>query len=113
MEKLIVVIVPSRLRKKLRNAVVKEGVRMTILESSGAFLGKKSATFLIASEAKKVSETLAIIRATCKRKSVFVADNVVDSSVGGVDMPLGAAGARMEIGGALVFVLDIEKSERI
>lgn len=113
MQKLLVVIVPSRSGKKLRNAVIKEGVGMTILQSVGAFLGKRNATFLIACESKQVEKILKIIRETCKRNSVFVADSAVDAGSPVTDLPLGAPSTKLEVGGALVFVLDVEKSERI
>ncbi len=113
MDKLIFAVVQSRHNKKLREALLKEGFRATELVSQGAFLGKRSTTFMMAAPEKKVSRILEIIRANCKRKSVFVSNTIADPSAMGADFPLGADSAKLEVGGALVFVLKIEKSERI
>jgi uncharacterized protein YaaQ len=113
MEKLVVAIVQSRHNKKLKEALLSEGFRVTELMSQGAFLGKRSSTFLTAVSDAKVESILEIIRKTCKRKSVFVADTIADPVASGVDLPLGHDSTRMEVGGALVFVLPIEKTERV
>lgn len=112
MEKLVIAIVQSRHNKKLKEGLLKEGFRATELMSQGAFLGKRSSTFVMAVPEGKVKRVLDIIRERCKRKSVFVS-NAADPGVMGADLPLGSVSAKLEVGGALVFVLKIEKTERI
>lgn len=113
MDKLIFAVVQSRHNKKLKEALLKDGFRATELLSQGAFLGKRSSTFMMAVSDSKVRKVLEIIKANCKRKSVFVSNTVADPSAMGVDLPIGSDSAKLEIGGALVFVLKIEKTERI
>lgn len=113
MEKLIVAIVQSRHNKKLKDALLKEGFRATELMSQGAFLGKRSSTFIMAVPASKVKGALEVIRATCKKKSMFVASSGGDAVVTGGDVALGVSSVQVEVGGALVFVLPIEKTERV
>ena len=107
--KLLVAIVHATNTKKLRAALLSADFRLTKLESAGGFLGKKSTTYLIGASASGVDDVLKIIEKNCAKKSEFVAESLADA--GGIieDIPLAENATKLSIGGATVFVIDIEK----
>lgn len=113
MKKLIIAIINSRSTKKLKDELLGAGFRITELESKGGFLGKKSTTFVIGAETKHVEKILSIIEKNCKRKEEFIAG--AGQSVGEVlgDVALDEGTAKLQTGGATVFVLNIDTFKKI
>lgn len=104
--KLIIAVVQDKDSAKLAQNLVKENIRATKLASTGGFLHAGNTTFLIGTEDHLVDHVKSVIQQSCKAREQVVA-------------PMSPMGASMEsyipypvnvqVGGATVFVLDIEQ----
>lgn len=109
--KLLMAIVQDVDSRGAMEALVEQGFRATKISTSGGFLVRGNATILIGVQDEQVDTVLDILRQHCHARKEFV------STV----MPLSeAASARhwmqpleVEIGGATVFVLDVERFEHM
>ncbi|ACV57186.1 MULTISPECIES: cyclic-di-AMP receptor [Alicyclobacillus] len=107
--KLVIAVVQDKDSNKLAQNLVKEDIRATKLASTGGFLHAGNTTFLIGVEDHLVDRVMQIIQRSCKAREQVVA-------------PMSPMGASMEsyipypvnvqVGGATVFVLDIERFEQ-
>jgi uncharacterized protein YaaQ len=104
--RLIIAVVQDKDSVKLSDRLVKAGIRATKLASTGGFLRSGNSTFLIGVEKEKVDDVLDIIRQSCRSREQLVS-------------PMSPMGNQMEsyvpypvsvqVGGATVFVVDVEK----
>lgn len=107
--KLIIAVVQDKDSNRLSNALVEADYRATKLASTGGFLKSGNSTFLIGVEDEQVSPVLEIIKENCKAREQLVAPV---SPMGGnadsyVPYPI-----EIQVGGATVFVVDVEKFEQ-
>ena len=107
--KLIIAVVQDKDSNRLSNALVEADYRATKLASTGGFLKSGNSTFLIGVEDQQVSTVLEIIKDNCKAREQLVAPV---SPMGGnadsyVPYPI-----EIQVGGATVFVVDVEKFEQ-
>jgi len=108
--KLIIAIVQDKDAGRLLDALVKKRYRATKLSSTGGFLRNGNTTLLIGVEDSGVQDVLGIIKSTCRSRREYVT-------------PLPPAGGPAEsyvpfpvevvLGGATIFVLDVERMEKI
>jgi uncharacterized protein YaaQ len=109
--KLLVAIVQDVDAREVLEALVADGYRATKISTSGGFLVRGNATVLIGVQDEQLEPVLGILRKHCHARKEFV------STV----MPLSeAASARhwmqpleVEVGGATVFVLPVERFEHM
>lgn len=104
--RLIIAVVQDKDSVKLSDRLVKEGIRATKLASTGGFLRSGNSTFLIGIENERVDEVLDIIRQSCRAREQLVTPmspmgNQIESYV---PYPVS-----VQVGGATVFVLDVEQ----
>ena len=114
MEKLIVAIIQSAHAKKLKEALLAEGIRLTEVGSRGGFLGKKSLTMFMGVKENEVSKVLDAIKKHSRKKDVFIAGE--SSGEPGTmlqDVPLIKNATQIQVGGALVFVIPVDETLRI
>jgi len=103
--KLVVAIVQDEDAGPLHDALVSQGFPLTRLNSVGGFLRKGNATILVGVPARRLSPLLAVIRDNCRtRTGYFVPTFPMD-----VAEPLLPEPVEVEIGGALVLVLDVDR----
>jgi len=105
--KLIMVIVNSEDSNKLVDKLAKNKVRVTKLASTGGFLRSGNSTLFIGTEDEKVEEIIAIIKDTCSSRT----QTVTAPSFGinaGINMPM-----EVVVGGATIFVVDVDRYEKI
>ncbi len=103
--KLIVAIVQDQDQQILGRALLENDVRATKLSSTGGFLRSGNTTFLLGVEDERVDEVLAIIKRSSQSREQYISSPVhmdVNLEVSNT-YPL-----RVEVGGAIVFVLPIE-----
>lgn len=81
----------------------------TRVGSAGGFLEQGNVTLLVGVEAARVTEALRAIAATCQTRSQYVnpLPPIVDPARYGVSFPL-----EVHVGGAVVFILDLDRYER-
>ncbi len=108
--KLIIAIVHDRVKQKLSDALVAEGIAHTQLGSSGGFLRQGNATLLIGVEDDRVQAILAIVRQKCQTKETFrpVGAELSQAQIGAFGSVISESA-----GGAVAFVLNIEETHRI
>ncbi|NLU41702.1 MAG: hypothetical protein GXX08_05835 [Firmicutes bacterium] len=107
--KLIIAVVQDQDVDRLVDALMDEGYRATKLASTGGFLKSGNTTLLIGVEDSHADRVVDIVKDTCKSRTQMVA-------------PLTAVGRSMSnyvpspvevpIGGATVFVVNVERFEK-
>lgn len=107
--KLIMAIIHERDKKKAGDALLQAGHQFTVIASTGGFLRDGNTTLLIGSADEDVDDIIGIISGCCKAREQFVNQSPPDA--------LGAGGillnpVRVKIGGATIFVMDVERFER-
>ena len=104
--KLNLAIVQDKDSRRLMEALVKAEFQATMLASTGGFLREGNATILIGTDEAKVEGVLAIIQRTCHVREQLVSP--LPPVVEPVDSYISAP-VKVQVGGAVVFVLDVER----
>ena len=94
----------------LVDALTDKDYRVTRLHSQGGFLKQSHATILAGVEEARVDDVLATIRETCHARSQFINPMPPIMEPGEFYMPYPV---EVQIGGATVFVLDIDSFVRL
>lgn len=101
--KLIIAIVNNDDCHAVLGEITRNGLSATKLSTSGGFLRAGNATLLIGAEEEKVSEIIEIIRRFSSKRTQLVQANPAFSGESFIPMPV-----EVTVGGATVFVLDVE-----
>lgn len=107
--KMIIAIVQDKDSAKLAQNLVKEGIRATKLASTGGFLHAGNTTFLIGADDEKVDDIKSLIQASCRSREQVVTPM---SPLGGQLESYIPYPVTVQVGGATVFVLDVEQFEQ-
>ncbi len=108
--KLVIAIVQGEDADRLVGELIAEGFRVTRIASTGALLRRENVSLLIGVEDRNVARVLAIVRRTCRRRKEVVIPYAPAMEPGLLWLP---ENFEVEIGGATVFVLPVERLERI
>lgn len=106
--KLIMAIVSSDDSSKVSAGLTKEGFYATKLATTGGFLMAGNTTFIIGTEDEKVSEAIEIIKKHSKKRTQMV-PSTTNYGVGGYS----SFPVEVTVGGATVFVLNVEQFEKL
>ncbi len=107
--KLIYAIVNNDDSHSVSSNLTKAGYSATKLASTGGFLMAGNTTFLICAEAEKVDEVVEIIKNCSRRRKQYVPA----SNMSVVEMQAASYPTEVSVGGATVFVTDIERFEKL
>ncbi|AVM42894.1 cyclic-di-AMP receptor [Fastidiosipila sanguinis] len=107
--KLIFTIVHDDDSSRVMGALNKEGYRITKLSSTGGFLRSGNTTLMCGVEDDQVKEALDIIRDHSSSRKVAVDA----SSLGATTMGYGAYPVEVNVGGATVFIVNVEYFEKM
>lgn len=106
--KLVVSIVSKDDAGHVSNTLTKSGFYVTKLATTGNFLKKGNVTFLVGTEDDKVPEVMEIVTLTAKRRvekdPAINIDKMQDS--------FSTQNGEATVGGATIFVLDVERFEK-
>ncbi len=108
--KLVVAIVHHEDAGPLVDLLLDREFRATRLHSSGGFLRQSNATIIVGVEDEQVDEVLSIVRETCVSRTQVVNPMPPIMEPGEFFMPYPL---EVEVGGATVFVVPVERFERI
>jgi uncharacterized protein YaaQ len=108
--KRVVAIVHNEDAGVLVDALLEHEFRATRLHSSGGFLKQSNATVMLGVEDSEVDEVLGIVRENCHSRSQIVNPMPPIMEPGEFFMPYPL---EVEVGGATVFVLPVERFERL
>ncbi|QQK74247.1 cyclic-di-AMP receptor [Salicibibacter cibarius] len=107
--KLIIAVVQDKDSNRLSTALVENDYRATKLASTGGFLRAGNTTFLIGVENEQVADVLDIIKENCESREQLVAPV---SPMGGNADSYVPYPVEVQVGGATVFVVDVEQFEQ-
>lgn len=106
MMKLVFAIVQNDDAKSLMRLLTEQEVRVTQISSAGGFLRGNNTTLMIGVEQDRLEETLSIIEGKSQRRKSVTSS--FDFSMGvGESLP-----SQVEVGGAVVFVVDVDQYYR-
>jgi uncharacterized protein YaaQ len=106
--KLVVAVVQDKDSNRLSNALIKDGFRATKLASTGGFLRAGNTTFMVGIEDERINEVMQVIQANCKIREQMVTPV---SPMGGTTDSYIPFPVEVQVGGAAVFVLPVERFE--
>lgn len=105
--KLIVAIVNGADAEAVSESVTRAGFSVTRLSTTGGFLQTDNATFLVGADEQHVDEVIALIERHSNRRSGAVSGATYGATAA-ADMPV-----EVTVSGATVFVLDVERFEKL
>ncbi len=108
--KLVVAIVHNEDAGALVDALLERDYRATRLHSSGGFLKQSNATVILGVDDDRVEDVMSVIRATSTARTQIVNPMPPIMEPGEFFMPYPL---EVEVGGATVFVLPVERFERL
>ncbi|MGK2851564.1 MAG: cyclic-di-AMP receptor [Candidatus Limnocylindrales bacterium] len=108
--KLVVAIVHNEDAGALVDALLDKEFRATRLHSSGGFLKQSNATILLGVEEAEVDEVISIVRDNCTSRTQTVNPMPPIMEPGEFFMPYPL---EVEVGGATVFVVPVERFEKL
>ena len=108
--KLVLAIIHDDDANNVMSKLRKDGHAVTKLATTGGFLRSGNTTLIIGVEDEKLEEVLTIFRTTCETR---MERTVIDSSFGGTAMGGVSVPIDVKIGGATIFVLDVEQFYKI
>ena len=104
--KLIIAIVQDEDASRLISNLMAEGFRVTKLATTGGFLRSGNTTLLIGVEDEQLQKAMDIVEKVCKSRRQIATSPAPISGATGVYVPYPI---KVTVGGATVFVLDVEQ----
>jgi uncharacterized protein YaaQ len=108
--KLIIAIVQDDDASELIDVITDAGFRVTKLATTGGFLKAGNTTLMIGVEVEKVDHVLGVIEEVCKTRDQVVTSPSPVAGSTGVYVPYPI---EVEVGGATIFVVDVDKFIKI
>lgn len=108
--KLVIAMVQDDDALDVVDAITEAGFRVTKLASTGGFLKAGNTTLIIGVEAEKVQKVIDVVEDICKkRKQIITTPTPI---TGNVDMYMSYP-IEVEVGGATIFVVDVDQFIKI
>ncbi|MBD5143386.1 MAG: cyclic-di-AMP receptor [Oscillospiraceae bacterium] len=104
--KLVFAIVNGDDSQAVSKALLKSGFYATKLASTGSFLSAGNTTFLLCVEDSKLDELIEVIKQKSHKRKKIVPNGLPISSE--INFPV-----EVEVGGAIIFVTDVERFEKL
>ena len=107
--KLVLTVVHDRDKNKITETLLRNGYKFTKIGSTGGFLREGNVTLLIGVDESELDKVLSVIGESCKTREQFVNVLPPDAAPVGAFMP---SPVKVLVGGAVAFVMDVERFER-
>jgi len=108
--KLVIAMVQDEDSLELIDSITEAGFRVTKLATTGGFLKSGNTTLLIGVDKEQVQSVIDVIEEVCKRRKQIV--TTTSPITGNIDMFMSYP-IEVEVGGATVFVVDVDKYIRL
>jgi uncharacterized protein YaaQ len=100
--RIITVVVQEQDVESAVNALIQIGVSVTLLASTGGFLGRRNATLIIGLNEQKIEAATEALMKSCRRRVEYVA-----TPLEGSPLPFPSP-TPITVGGATIFTLEVE-----
>lgn len=107
--KLVLCIVHNRDKGKITEELVRAGFKFTVIASTGGFLREGNTTFMIGVEEDEVEAVNRLVQQNCQAREQLVNVAPIEAAPPGGFLP---SPVEVPVGGAVVFVLPVERFER-
>lgn len=106
--KAIVAVVQGQDSVRLSNALRRNNIRFTTIDSTGGFLRERNATFMMGVAEEEMEKVLDVIKSSCHTRTEYVSSypSAFDPTEFYMPRPI-----EVQVGGASVWVLDVEHFE--
>lgn len=108
MQKLIIAIVSNEDSTAASRALTKGGFSVTRLATTGGFLLSGNTTMLVGTDADRVDEAIHIIGENSCKRNKMVSGNISFNAGMYANVPV-----QVTVGGATIFVIDVERYEKL
>jgi uncharacterized protein YaaQ len=108
--KLVYAIVNDEDGRKVTEELNKNGFSVTKMCSSGGFLRAGNTTLLVGVEKEKVDEVIGIVENKSKSRKQPINSSMMPNGMGSMFVPYPV---EVIVGGATVFVIDVERFEKV
>ena len=108
--KLIIAIIQDEDASRLINDLMTEGYRVTKLATTGGFLRAGNTTLLVGVEDKALDNAMGVIEKVCKSRRQIATTPAPISGTTGMYVPFPM---EVTVGGATIFVRDVEQFKKI
>jgi uncharacterized protein YaaQ len=108
--KLVIAVVQDKDQRKVTDALLENGYKSTNIATTGGLLREGNVTFLVGVDEDQVDDVIEVIGAHSKTREQLV--NVFPPTI----EPIGTCipnPVKVQVGGATVFVLDVERAEKL
>jgi uncharacterized protein YaaQ len=107
--KLVIIIASDSDAERLMKTLIEQGYPATKISSTGGFLRRGNATILSGVEAEEVDSVLVMVRDECHARTEYVPVQTLPffGEATAVAEPV-----EVRVGGAIVFVVDVERFEK-
>lgn len=103
--KLIMAIVSSDDQRDVLDRLTRAGFRATVISTTGGFLREGNATLFIGTDDQRVPQAVQILQQTCRRRTQWVSP-LPTLEGPGLEM---SEPIEVSVGGAVIFVLNVEQ----
>ena len=107
--KLVVAVIHDRDQKRCSEALLKSGFKFTKIASTGGFLREGNVTMLIGADEEDVDGLMGLLNEASHMREQYV--NVLPPEASPVGTFL-TSPVKVQVGGAIAFVIDVERFER-
>lgn len=107
--KLCVAVIHNRDKGRVTDELVRTGFKFTIIGSTGGFLREGNTTFLIGLEDSEVELLREVIESNCHAREQIVNIAPVETGPQGGFIP---SPIKVPVGGAIIFILNVEDFHR-
>ena len=108
--KLVIAIVQDEDTDALTDALIQDGFRFTKVSTTGSFLRTGNTGLLIGVDDEKVQPVMDVLQRTCRRRTQIAVPYSPALEPGLLYIP---ENFEVEVGGAVVFVLNVARFERL
>ncbi len=108
--KLVIAVVQQEDAAQTVQALSGAGISVTRFNSSGGFLQQGNATLLIGVDEERVEQVVTLIRENCRERNRYLTPMPPMVEPGEMFMPFPV---EVRVGGATIFVLDVEQFEKL
>ena len=108
--KLVIAIVQGEDAGRTVQALSTAGISVTRFASSGGFLQQGNVTLLVGVDEERVEQAVQLIRENCRERTRYLTPMPPMVEPGEIFMPFAV---EVQVGGATIFVLDVEQFEKL